>query len=58
MIKTKSPHYKIIPWLSPSSAIVPDKYILNIYIWSGLKNSSPFIPHYAIENINLVIFNF
>ena len=32
MIKTKSPHYKSIPWISPSSGTTPDKYILNIYV--------------------------
>ena len=52
MIKTKSPHKKIIPWISPSSEIVPDKYILNIYVWSGLKASAPASPVYEIENIN------
>jgi len=52
MIKTKSPHYKIIPWISPSSATVPDKYILNVYVWSGLKASVPASPIYELENIN------
>ena len=52
MIKTLSPFYKNIPWLSPSSGIAPDKYILNIYIWSGLKASVPIVPNYEIENIN------
>src|SRR6056297_1022212 len=52
MIKTKSPHKKIIPWLSPSSETAPDKYILNIYIWNGLKASVPASPIYEIENIN------
>jgi hypothetical protein len=52
MIKTKSPHYKTIPWLSPSSGTTPDKYILNIYVWSGLKASVPASPIYEIENIN------
>jgi len=52
MIKTKSPHYKIIPWMSPSSGTTPDKYILNIYVWSGLKADIPASPTYEIENIN------
>lgn len=41
MIKTLSPYYKIIPWLSPSSVEVPNKYILNIYVWSGDKTAIP-----------------
>lgn len=52
MIKTLSPFYKTIPWLSPSSGITPDKYILNIYVWSGLKSSVPLLPSYEQENIN------
>lgn len=52
MILTRSPHYKVIPWTSPSSATTPDKYILNIYVWSGLKADVPTTPNYEIENIN------
>lgn len=52
MIKTLTPNYKIIPWISPSSVIIPDKYILNIYVWSGAKSSVPSTPTYEIENIN------
>lgn len=52
MIKTLSPHYKTIPWLSPSSATTPDKYVLNIYVWDGLKASVPASPSYEIENLN------
>lgn len=52
MILTKSPHYIDVPWMSPSSAVVPDKYILKIYIWKGLKASVPATPNYEEENIN------
>lgn len=52
MILTKSPYYLTIPWLSPSSATTPDKYILQIYVWSGLKASVPALPIYSIENKN------
>ena len=52
MIKTKSPHYKVIPWMSPSSGTLPDKYILNVYIWEGLKSPVPTEPIYEQENIN------
>lgn len=51
MIKTLSPHYKTITWLSPSSMTVPDKYILELYIWDGLKASPPTVT-YEIENVN------
>ena len=52
MIKTLSPHYKTIPWMSPSSGTLPDKYIMNIYIWEGLKASVPGVTTYEQENIN------
>ena len=51
MIKTLSPYYKIIPWLSPSSVEVPNKYILNIYVWSGEKTSVP-VTFREYENTN------
>ena len=52
MIKTLSPHYKVIPWLSPSSGTIPDKYILELRIWTGLKASVPATAQFEIENIN------
>ena len=52
MILTKSPHYLTIPWMSPSSAIVPDKYILKIYLWKGDKTSVPATASYEEENLN------
>lgn len=54
MILTKSPYYLTIPWLSPSSATVPDKYVLQIYVWNGLKASVPVSPNYEEENKNPV----
>lgn len=52
MIKTLSPHYLTIPWMSPSSGTTPDKYILKIYVWRGYKASVPTNSNYQIENIN------
>ena len=52
MIKTLSPHYKTIPWLSPSSVTTPDKYILELYIWDGDKTSVPVTAQREIENEN------
>lgn len=52
MIKTLSPHYKTIPWLSPSSGTTPDKYILELYIWDGLKSAVPVTASYELENVN------
>lgn len=52
MILTKSPFYLTIPWMSPSSMTTPDKYIVELYVWSGLKASVPATPTYEIENKN------
>lgn len=52
MILTKSPYYLTIPWMSPSSSTVPSKYVLQIYVWNGLKTSVPASPNYEEENKN------
>tara|TARA_R110000851_G_C13090770_1_gene566832 strand:- start:2247 stop:3314 length:1068 start_codon:yes stop_codon:yes gene_type:complete len=52
MIKTLSPHIKTIPWISPSSVTIPEKYILEIYIWNGDKTSVPISTPYNINNVN------
>lgn len=53
MIKSLSPHYKTIPWMSPSSGTVPDKYILNVYLYNGLKSTTLSAWYkYEVENIN------
>ena len=52
MIKTLSPHYKTIPWISPSSGTTPDKYILELYVWKGDKTSVPVTAQYELENVN------
>ena len=52
MIKTLSPHYKTIPWLSPESGTVPDFYTLNLYFWTGDKTSVPVSPTYEFKREN------
>lgn len=52
MILTKSPYYLTIPWMSPSSITVPDKYILKIYVWDGLKSAVPIDALYEEDNFN------
>jgi hypothetical protein len=52
MILTKSPYYLTISWMSPSSMTTPDKYIVELYVWSGLKASVPVTATYEIENKN------
>lgn len=52
MILTRSPYYITVPWLSPSSGTVPDKYIVQIFVWTGLNTSVPSTPQYEEENVN------
>ena len=52
MIKTLSPHYISVPWLSPSSGTIPDSYVLEIYLWDGLKASVPVEAKYELERVN------
>lgn len=52
MILTRSPYYLTIPWISPSSGTTPEKYIIEIYVWDGLKASVPASANYQIENKN------
>ena len=47
MILTRSPYYKIIPW-----DISAEKYILQIYVWGGLKADTPTNPTHEVENKN------
>ena len=52
MIQTRSPYYLTIPWLSPSSMTMPERYIVQLFVWSGLKSSVPATPTYEMENKN------
>jgi hypothetical protein len=47
MILTRSPYYKTIAW-----DVSAEKYILEIYVWKGLKADVPVSPTYEIENKN------
>jgi hypothetical protein len=52
MIKTLSPYYKNIPWEYLDSGNYATKYVLNIYVWNGLKADVPANPTIEQENIN------
>jgi hypothetical protein len=52
MILTRSPYKLTIPWNPYGAGSVPEKYILQLFIWSGLKASVPATPTYEIENKN------
>ena len=53
MIKSLSPNYITIPWLSPLTGEVSSAYKLQIFIWDGLKASVPIAPYYEISKSNL-----
>ena len=47
MIKTLSPYYLNIPFVSPFSATVCEFFTLYIWVWSGDKTAVPTNPEYA-----------
>lgn len=52
MIKTLTPYYLNIPWISPISDTIADSFVLNIYIWDGLIDEIPTTPSYSQTKIN------
>ena len=52
MIKSLSPYYLSIPFVSPLTSQVCASYTLKIYVWDGLKTSSPVTPSYTMTKGN------
>lgn len=52
MIKTLSPYYINIPFVSPLTSLVCTSYTLKIYIWKGLKTDVPLNSSYEITKDN------
>lgn len=52
MILTRSPYYLNIPWEHPTNPTTPEKYIIQLFVWKGLKANEPVNPTYEIENKN------
>lgn len=52
MILTRSPYYLTIPWEHPTEVDTPEKYVLELFIYTGDKASVPSEPNYEIENKN------
>lgn len=52
MILTRSPYYLTIDWTQGAFGSVPERYVIQLYIWNGLKASVPAEPTYEIENKN------
>lgn len=53
MIKSLSPYYLYIPWISPLTSTVCTAYTLRIYVWDGLKVSAPATASYTVTKPNL-----
>lgn len=52
MIKSRSPHYKEIPYLSPSSMDEPSGFYVDLYVWNGNKASVPAEATYRLKVSN------
>jgi hypothetical protein len=52
-IKSLSPHYKSIPWISPYTGLTCTSYTLELFAWIGLKTSAPIAPHFTISKNNV-----
>ena len=52
MIKTLSPYYINIPFVSPLTGETSLSYTLNVFIWNGLKFEKPAEPQYQITKNN------
>lgn len=53
MIKSLSPYYYETPWISPLTGATASKYTINLYIWSGDKNTIPTEPQYSLTKNNV-----
>ena len=53
MIKSISPYYLNIPWVSPLTSVVCTAYTLRVYVWDGLKLSPPATASYTMTKSNL-----
>lgn len=52
MIKSLSPHYIYIPFVSPYSDLTCTAYTLQVYVWNGAKNEPPAEPAYEYTKTN------
>lgn len=53
MIKSLSPYYLSIPFLSPLTSVICTEYTLQIYVWDGVKATPPTTPSYTITKQNV-----
>lgn len=52
MIKSLSPYYVTIPFVSPLSGLTCTSYTLQVFVWNGAKNAPPTLPVYEFTKSN------
>jgi len=52
MIKSLSPYYVSIPFVSPLTSLTCTAYTLRLYVWNGVKGTPPATPSYEITKTN------
>lgn len=52
MIKSLSPYYVSIPFVSPLTGLTCTSFTLRLYIWNGLKFNPPANPSYEVTKSN------
>lgn len=52
MIKSLSPYYVTIPFVSPLSSLTCTSYTLQVFVWNGAKNTPPTLPVYEFTKSN------
>jgi hypothetical protein len=52
MIKSLTPYYVNIPFVSPLTGATAITYTLNLFIWNGAKNNPPAEPQYQMTKDN------
>lgn len=52
MIRSLSPYYIDVPWVSVASGLTCESYTLSVYIWNGLKASVPATADFTFTKTN------
>lgn len=52
MIRSLSPYYITIPWVSPLNSETATDVLVDIYVWNGAKNSVPATATYEVTREN------
>jgi hypothetical protein len=55
MIRSLSPYYISIPWVSPASGIRCTQYTLSVYIYDDVKATVPALPEYEMTKFNATL---